>query len=1080
MAASSTVTTGDIATAAQYNNLRTDVLDSSSSHTHAGTSNTGVKVNSNNLQGTVLASTVVTSSLTTVGTIATGVWQGTDVGVAYGGTGVSTLTDGGVLLGSGSSAITAMAVLTDGQMIVGNGSTDPVAESGATLRTSIGVGTGDSPTFTALGLSSSAPDITHTDTDGGDVFIAGNNGGQYRIRNSTDTRTDLNIDGGGAFTLNGDVTIEGTTPTLTIGDAGTEDTAIVFDGNAQDFYIGLDDTADDLVIGLGSALGTTTAMSIDSDLHFGIGGATSTGNVFNIQKTDTAAARSLVVQGALTLPSGGGNGEQIRASGTIATPAESTVYTTISTVRIHEPTITLGSGSSLTNSASLYITGAATEATNDYAVWVDAGESRFDGGAIIEYTGTSADFYADADNLIIGAGSGNTGATIYSGSSSAGAIYFADGTSGNAEYRGYLNYNHSSDTFSFGTGAAAGMTLSGGVTAVLTLGNGSAVDAAIIYNGNAQDFHIGLEDAQDDLVIGTGSTLGTNPIIMMNEQLCIGFGESPAVAPRIRIYPHTTADYDDSATFLDGAASQTNTITGNQDKNFGWNFRNYTVAGDSGTRTVAEGATVYIPAAITVGSNAAVTNNYALWVDAGDVRFDSTATISGLLTMGSNINLAGAGTVYGVLEVSGNLSGSARLIGNEDATATNPTLIPDRAEEATGIGGSTTYVSTIVGGVEITRATSTGLHFGMGAAVDRSILFDGAAVDYHIGLDDSADALVIGTGSTLGSGTSMVFGSTEGRVAIGNNSDAGGQIGVAANTGIHSDWNFGDISNTTHQGLNMTIRATQTGASGSGAIRHLFQSGVRTGSDQNWTGTPSVAGVATYLFTESSSSGVVTDMRDIWVMTGAAGGATVTNKYGIYIEDQTIGSNDYGLYIAGADTYAIWVAADASKFDGNVLLDGGHLGIGDTTPTEGMAVIKDDTSTLLYLEDLGGDAGVHGQVSFRNSNGQVGSVSTSGSTTSYNTTSDYRLKENIIDLTGAMNRVKELKPKRFNFKADATETFDGFLAHEAAEVVPISVTGTKDDMDGSDPVYQGMDSSKLVPLLTAAIKELEARVTALE
>ena len=77
----------------------------------------------------------------------------TDLVVADGGTGVSTLTDGGVLLGSGTSAITAMAVLTDGQMIVGDGTTDPVAESGATLRTSIGVGTGDTPVFTELELS---------------------------------------------------------------------------------------------------------------------------------------------------------------------------------------------------------------------------------------------------------------------------------------------------------------------------------------------------------------------------------------------------------------------------------------------------------------------------------------------------------------------------------------------------------------------------------------------------------------------------------------------------------------------------------------------------------------------------------------------------------------------------------------------------------------------------------------------------------------------------------------------------------------------------------------------------------------
>ncbi len=102
------------------------------------------------------------TAITVLGTVATGTWQATDIGVAYGGTGVSTLTDGGVLLGSGASAITAMAVLTDGQMIVGDGSGDPVAESGATLRTSIGVGTGDSPQFTGLtvsGTGSSSLDV---------------------------------------------------------------------------------------------------------------------------------------------------------------------------------------------------------------------------------------------------------------------------------------------------------------------------------------------------------------------------------------------------------------------------------------------------------------------------------------------------------------------------------------------------------------------------------------------------------------------------------------------------------------------------------------------------------------------------------------------------------------------------------------------------------------------------------------------------------------------------------------------------------------------------------------------------------
>ena len=93
--------------------------------------------------------------------------------VGKGGTGATSLTDGGVLLGSGTSAITAMAVLSDGEMIVGDGTTDPVAESGATLRTSIGVGTGDSPQFTGVELGH-ASDTTLTRASAGNVNIEGN------------------------------------------------------------------------------------------------------------------------------------------------------------------------------------------------------------------------------------------------------------------------------------------------------------------------------------------------------------------------------------------------------------------------------------------------------------------------------------------------------------------------------------------------------------------------------------------------------------------------------------------------------------------------------------------------------------------------------------------------------------------------------------------------------------------------------------------------------------------------------------------------------------------------------------------
>ena len=121
------------------------------------------------------------------------------------------------------------------------------------------------------------------------------------------------------------------------------------------------------------------------------------------------------------------------------------------------------------------------------------------------------------------------------------------------------------------------------------------------------------------------------------------------------------------------------------------------------------------------------------------------------------------------------------------------------------------------------------------------------------------------------------------------------------------------------------------------------------------------------------------------------------------------------------------------------------------------------------------------QIYFKNPNGYVGQIQTNGSSTSYITTSDYRLKENVVELTGATERLKQLNPSRFNFIADADTTVDGFLAHEVADVVPEAVSGEKDAVDADgNPDYQGIDQSKLVPLLVATIQELEARITQLE
>jgi len=116
-----------------------------------------------------------------------------------------------------------------------------------------------------------------------------------------------------------------------------------------------------------------------------------------------------------------------------------------------------------------------------------------------------------------------------------------------------------------------------------------------------------------------------------------------------------------------------------------------------------------------------------------------------------------------------------------------------------------------------------------------------------------------------------------------------------------------------------------------------------------------------------------------------------------------------------------------------------------------------------------------------NSGTQVGSISMTGSSTAYNTSSDYRLKENVTYDWDATTRLKQLKPARFNFIVDADTTVDGFLAHEAAIVCPESVSGSKDEVDADgNPIMQGIDQSKIVPLLVKTLQEAITKIETLE
>lgn len=110
----------------------------------------------------------------------------------------------------------------------------------------------------------------------------------------------------------------------------------------------------------------------------------------------------------------------------------------------------------------------------------------------------------------------------------------------------------------------------------------------------------------------------------------------------------------------------------------------------------------------------------------------------------------------------------------------------------------------------------------------------------------------------------------------------------------------------------------------------------------------------------------------------------------------------------------------------------------------------------------------------------VGAITTNGTSTIYGTTSDYRLKEDVQPVATPLARLNTLNPVNFRWKSNGARV-DGFIAHELATVVPESVVGVKDAEDGNGaPIYQGIDQSKLVPLLVAAVQELSAIVEAQE
>ena len=219
------------------------------------------------------------------------------------------------------------------------------------------------------------------------------------------------------------------------------------------------------------------------------------------------------------------------------------------------------------------------------------------------------------------------------------------------------------------------------------------------------------------------------------------------------------------------------------------------------------------------------------------------------------------------------------------------------------------------------------------------------------------------------------------------------------------------------------------------------------------------------------------------------------NSQNIDFRVESDGNTNMLIVDAGNNSVMVGDNTGASYSDGGLFTR--HAGGANNSP---LCVVNGTTSGVRRMIDF----------FVGTSTSRVGSIQSDDAATGFNTSSDYRMKENVADMTGAIDRLKTLAPKRFNFIVKPNIIVDGFLAHEVSSVVPEAISGEKDEVatwgkeeklpdgvkvgdnklddDGNTiPIMQGIDHSKLVPLLTAALKEavakiesLEARVTTLE
>lgn len=514
----------------------------------------------------------------------------------------------------------------------------------------------------------------------------------------------------------------------------------------------------------------------------------------------------------------------------------------------------------------------------------------------------------------------------------------------------------------------------------------------------------------------------------------------------------------------------------------------FTVASETGNTAVAGtlGAT---------GDFAVNTDKFTVTASSGNTAVAGTLGVTGATTLS-------AALTYGGVTLSNAVTGTGNMVLSSSPTLVTPALGTPSSATLTNATGLP--IATGVSGLGTGIATALAVNTGSAGA---PVLFNGAlgtpssgtvtnlTGTASININGTVGATTASTGAftTLSASSSVTLsGGTANGVLYLNGSkvatsgsalvfDSSNRLGIGVtpiSVGANGEQlQIGNAASTSGAGL--TIGSTTTGdiqfsdaTSGTGQYAGLLRYSHTNDSMQFWTGSSEGMRLT------STGLGIGTTSPSARLAVAGSTGTIATFTNGATADFSIIcGSSITNLNAGGANIMAFQTGGtERARIDSS-----GNLLVGTTSNAGagGFSVSPNASvgAASVYFNRATSTSNSF-VLDFRNAASTVGYIAYNNTTVTYATSSDYRLKNTIAPMTGALAKVALLKPCTYKWNADGSDG-EGFIAHELAEVVPQAVTGQKDAVDEEgNPKYQGIDTSFLVATLTAAIQELKAEFDA--